>query len=170
MHPIIGGAQVPFGTIYSFLTRRYTYISEQEKTEIASAYTTYGKLTGIGNVYPLGQNCHETGYGTSERWRKSYNPAGIGSTSDKVWGGHFETIAHGVLAQYAHLLAYATTDSQLSPPLKQIVLCDPRLDAMTKAHGRGCAPNWEDLRNRWAVPGRLYPEKIINIGELILKG
>jgi hypothetical protein len=163
--PILAGPQLTHATMVAVLVQHR--VSAAEASEIASAYETLGRLTGIGACIPLAQAIHETGWFTSARWRLSRNPAGLGATNDGSWGGHFETIAAGVAAQYAHLLAYAKTDEQLALPNRILVLLDPRLAALTKAGYRGIAPRWIDLNGRWAVPGPTYGQSILAIARTL---
>lgn len=161
--PIIGGPQVSAALLRAAARRVRTSMAEAEAEAIASAYTALGELTGVGNLVPFAQSLHETGWFTSQRWIVSRNPAGIGATNDGSWGGHFETIAAGITAQYAHLLTYAATDQALSLVNRTLAQLDPRLDAMTRMHYRGVAPRWLDLSGRWAVPGPTYGQKILSI-------
>ena len=163
--PILGGPQIDHAAIVAALTKHG--VSTAEASEIASAFEALGQLTGIGSLIPLAQAIHETGWFRSARWRLSRNPAGLGATNDGSWGGHFETIAAGVAAQFAHLLAYAKTDAQLGLPNRILVLLDPRLSAMERAKYRGIAPLWTGLNGRWAVPGPSYGQKILSIARTL---
>jgi len=70
-----------------------------------------------------------------------------------VHGAIFATPEDGVEAHIQHLYAYATTDPL--PPGK--VLLSPRFNLVV----RGCAPTWQGLNGRWAVPGTTYGQSII---------
>jgi len=69
-------------------------------------------------------------------------------------GATFATPEAGVEAHIQHLYAYATTDPL--PPGKKLL--DPRF----KYVQRGCAPTWQALNARWAVPGTTYGQSIIH--------
>jgi N-acetyl-anhydromuramyl-L-alanine amidase AmpD len=164
---IIGGPHLPTAQLRNWLDLKAGGVDEDSRDEIACAYTTYGRLTRIGNLLPLAQAWHETGGFTSERWVKSFNPAGLGATNDGAWGATFASPAEGIVAQYAHLLAYAADDTQLNLPQRTLVLLDPRLQPLTQIHGRGSAARWIDLNGRWAVPGPTYGQAIITIATQI---
>lgn len=134
---------------------------------IVCAYTTYGELTGIGNVYPIAQWAHETGWGTSERWRVSNNAAGLGATNDGAWGNTFKSVAEGVLAQYAHLLCYATKPEENRPIIEMIAQLSPRREAMEKVFGRGSAKYWHELSGKWNFPSLKYHLKIMEIAKYL---
>ncbi len=168
---ILNGPQVDPIYLYRALNK-YTKLSQAEKDSIVSAYTTYGELTTIGNLYPFSQAAHETGWFSSERWVKSKNPAGLGADDTGAWGGHFDTVSAGVLAQYAHLLCYAVPEDQLSPLNKMVARLSPRRIPLLGAYGLGVAGNrWQGLSLKWNSPkgNPQYGNKILEIGEGILK-
>lgn len=70
-----------------------------------------------------------------------------------VHGAIFPTPEIGVEAHIQHLYAYASRDSLPSGK----VLVDPRFNLVS----RGCAPTWQGLNARWAVPGPTYGQSII---------
>ena len=145
---ILGGPQVSPRVLSRFLDAKAGSLTAPEKEEIVSAFTTYGRLTSIGNLIPFAQAWHETGGFTSERWKKSLNPAGVGATNDGAWGQDFASAAEGIVAQYAHLLAYACKDENMTVPQKILVQLDPRLKPLAESHGRGCAERWVDLNGK----------------------
>ena len=144
-------------------------VSQLEADAIASAYTAYGELTKIGNLLPFCQAAKETAWFTSERWVKSFNPAGLGSTNDGAWGGHFETVAAGVIAQFAHLLAYGVRPEAAGMVQNVLKQLDPRLKAVQSLKYEGIAPRWIDLNGRWAVPGPDYGQTIIKRANELLR-
>lgn len=164
--PIIGGPQVGMARLANALHLRAD-LPLGQADDIVAAYTAIGQLTRIGNLIPFAQAAHETGWFTSERWVRSYNPAGLGATSDGTWGATFASPAEGIAAQYAHLLAYAAADAALNVPQRVLVQMDPRLSAMTWRWGRGSAPRWVDLNGKWAVPGPTYGQAILRIARAI---
>lgn len=163
---ILGGPGVPAGLLSRYLLGRGK-LDVLQCDEIAAVYTAMGELTTIGNLVAFAQGVQETGGFTSDRWVKSYNPAGLGATNDGSWGNDFPDAAAGVLAQFAHLVAYAAKDADLDIVNRTLVRLDPRIDAMTKRWGRGCAPRWVDLNGRWAVPGSIYGQRILVIARQI---
>ena len=136
---------------------------------ILEAYAVFGRLTTIGNLLPFAQAVHETGWFTSERWVKNNNPAGLGATNDGAVGFIAATIEEGVLAQYAHLTAYAVPLVSMSVLQLGIVGFDPRGRVMRGNKLTGSAPRWIDLNGRWAVPGTTYGQRIIKIANELLK-
>lgn len=125
-----------------------------QNTRIIEAYDYLGRLTGLGNIWPFAQACLETAYFTSARWVINNNPAGLGATDDGAVGAVFPTLEAGILAQYAHLLAYATLPG--NPLFDQLVVFSPRLSAMEQAYGRGSSPSWQELTGRWATDPDYY--------------
>lgn len=168
VNTILNGPQVDTIYLYRALNA-YTKLPVTEKDLIVSAYTAYGELTTIGNLYPFCQAAKETAWFSSERFVKSRNMAGLGATNDGSWGGHFNNISEGVLAQYAHLLCYATKPENTTFLLERIALLSPRYAALAATHGRGCATTWRELDGRWAVPGKDYSESIFKRADSILK-
>jgi hypothetical protein len=173
-YPIVGGTNVAPEILLNSLNRNSKHLTLGERNSIISAYTAYGDVTAIGNLYPFAQAVHETGWFASERFVKSYNPAGLGATDDGAWGATFETISAGVLAQYAHLLCYAKREQELNYIQKQISLLSPRRDALRKAYGLGVAlNNWHGLTQKWNTPGPTgtqYANRIIAIAERVRSG
>jgi hypothetical protein len=142
----------------------------REAERIASAFTVYGELTTIGNLLPFAQAAKETGWFTSDRWTKSYNPAGLGATNDGAWGATFHNPAEGILAQYAHLIAYAVDPNKMNVVQRTLMLLDPRYEAVKRQGWLGIAPTWVALNGKWASPGRDYGESIIKRANELVKG
>lgn len=166
---ILKGLDVDPTILYKALNK-YTTLSQQEKDSIICAYTAYGELTTIGNLHPFAQAVHETGWFASRRWVENRNPAGLGATNDGAEGYKADSIADGILRQYAHLLCYAVTDMQLNAMQKTIARLSPRRDKLIGSFGLGSAANrWLGLNGKWAYPGLNYGEKILEIGEMILQ-
>lgn len=139
--------------------------------EIARAYTVYGTATGIGNVMPFAQAIHETGWFSSRRWVQNYNPAGIGATNDGAEGHIWTNPEQGILAQYAHLLAYTLNLGEEESTYQRLKLAQvsPRYNVLEKAKLLGIADLWVDLNGRWAWPGTTYAQRIASIAEEIVE-
>lgn len=166
-YPIIGGKTVDAEVLRKALDKYSNHLTEQQKRSIVFAYCCYGELTELGNIFPFAQAVHETGWFASQRFMRSYNPAGLGATDDGAWGSTFDTIAAGVIAQYAHLLCYAKPEIELTWIQKQIAELSPRRDAMRRAYGLGAANNnWHGLTHKWNTPkpeGKNYATRIIDL-------
>ena len=162
---IIGHSSIDIDILRAKLANRGVWV--YELNPLVCAYTSFGELTRMGNVYPLAQWAHETGWGKSPRWVEARNPAGLGATNDGAWGATFNSIAEGVLAQYAHLLCYATKPEENSFIIERIAQLSPRKDAMVAKFGRGSAPTWELLNGKWAFPGTTYAQKIFDIAKYL---
>ena len=143
--------------------------SIKDLDRILEAYAVFGKLTTIGNLLPFAQAAHETGWFTSMRWVNNSNPAGLGATNDGAMGFIATNIEEGILAQYAHLIAYAVPLVSMSTLQLNIVSFDPRGRVMRGNKLTGSAPRWIDLNGRWAVPGTTYGQRIIAIANKLLK-
>lgn len=166
---VLNGEHVDPTLLYRALNRFSPNLSQEDKDSLVSAYTALGQITTIGNIRPFSQAAKETGWFTSPRFVQGFNPAGLGATNDGAWGSTFDSIASGVLAQYCHLLCYATKPESTSFLFERLAQLSPRVDAMTKEHGRGCATTWGGLNNKWAVPGPNYGETIILLADAIKK-
>ena len=164
---IVGGPHTGHRMLLLWATTRG--VSPEMADSIAIAFTVYGELTRIGNILPFAQAAHETGWFTSARWRISYNPAGLGATNDGAWGGTFRNPAEGILAQYAHLIAYAVKPEEAGQVQRALSMIDPRYDAVKGRGWLGVAPRWIDLNGRWAYPGRTYGQSIIKIANTLLQ-
>ena len=99
--PIIGGPHIDSTLLRVFLLAKAPRLEPKTREEIVCAYTAIGRLSGVGNLMPLAQAIHETGYFTSARWLQSFNPAGLGATDDGAWGGVFTSPVDGITAQIA---------------------------------------------------------------------
>lgn len=115
--------------------------------EYAKLYIEEGEAEGVRGDGAWYQSCKETGNfkfdgGTAVTFDQN-NFCGLGVTKKGMKGHSFETPRLGIRAQIQHLKAYATTT-----PLKNPCI-DPRYKYVTK----GCAPRFEDLAGKWAVPG-----------------
>ena len=111
---------------------------------LASIYLDEGAKEGVRGDGAFCQALIETGYfkfgGDVQPGQHNY--AGLGATGG-VPGLTFADDRTGIRAQIQHLKAYASTD-----PLMQACV-DPRYKHVSK----GCAPTFERLAGKWAVPG-----------------
>lgn len=162
--PIIGHTNIGIDILRHKLTQKGVLTYEIDP--IIAAYTTFGEITGIGNVYPLAQWAKETGWGTSYKWRSNRNSAGIGATNDGAQGGIFPTMSDGILAQFAHLLCYATTPADNTPAIEALAQLSPRIGEMARAYGRGSARTWQRLSGVWATD-TTYHEQIIEFANYL---
>jgi hypothetical protein len=171
-YTILNGLYVDPVLLYRSLNTWAIHLNTPQKDSIVMSYCAYGELTDLGNLFPFAQAAKETGWFASERWRKSYNPAGLGATDDGAWGGHFDTASAGIFAHYAHLLCYAAPDVQLNPVQKMIARLSPRREALIGAYGLGAANNsWLNLSLKWNSPkgNANYGQEIITLGDRIMR-
>lgn len=115
--------------------------------EYAKLYLEEGEAEGVRGDGAWIQSCKETGNfmfigGTAVTFDQN-NFCGLGVTRKGLKGHSFDTPRLGIRAQIQHLKGYATT-----APLVNTCI-DPRYKYVTK----GCAPRFEDLAGKWAVPG-----------------
>lgn len=111
---------------------------------LAEIYLEEGEKEGVRGDGAFCQSLIETGYfrfgGDVRPYQNNY--AGIGATGG-VSGNSFPDSRTGIRAQIQHLKAYAST----TPLVLECV--DPRYKYVSK----GCAPTFEQLSGKWAVPG-----------------
>ncbi|NHM31450.1 N-acetylmuramoyl-L-alanine amidase [Neobacillus terrae] len=130
--------------------------------ELGSYYSAFGEYYGIRGDLAFAQALLETNY---FRFTGDVNPeqnnfAGIGATGGGNSGASFKTPKDGVLAQFQHLFAYASTQSLPD----KYPLVDPRFNLVP----RGSAPAWADLNGKWAVPGTSYGQSILSLYEKMI--
>lgn len=111
---------------------------------LAEIFLEEGKREGVRGDGAFCQSLIETGYFRFDGDVKPHqnNYAGIGATGG-VHGNSFPDPRTGIRAQVQHLKAYAST----TPLVLECV--DPRYKYVSK----GCAPTFEQLSGKWAVPG-----------------
>ena len=111
---------------------------------LAKIFLEEGEKEGVRGDGAFCQSLIETGYfkfgGDVQSGQHNY--AGLGATGG-VPGLTFPDDRTGIRAQIQHLKAYASTEA-----LAQECV-DPRYKYVTK----GCAPTFERLSGKWAVPG-----------------
>ncbi len=116
----------------------------EDYLHLAEIFLEEGEKEGVRGDGAFCQSLIETGYfrfgGDVKPCQHNY--AGIGATGG-VPGNSFPDARTGVRAQIQHLKAYASTE-----PLVQECV-DPRYEYVSK----GCAPTFEQLAGKWAVPG-----------------
>lgn len=111
---------------------------------LAEIFLEEGEKEGVRGDGAFCQSLIETGYFRfgGDVHPDQHNYAGLGATGG-VPGLSFPDDRTGIRAQIQHLKAYASTVS-----LTQECV-DPRYKYVTK----GCAPTFEQLSGKWAVPG-----------------
>ncbi|WP_241156707.1 glucosaminidase domain-containing protein [Bacillus sp. FJAT-42376] len=140
---------------YVLLTYPTPKLTSVNIYQLADLYLEIGRKEGVRGDIAFAQAVHETGFFKfgGDVVPEQNNYAGIGTTGGGVKGAYFSSPDEGVRAHIQHLKAYASTE-----PLNT-VLADPRFNLVK----RGIAPLWSDLNGRWAVPGRGYGEKVLQI-------
>ena len=111
---------------------------------LAKIFLEEGAKEGIKGDGAFCQSLIETGYFKfgGDVQPNQHNYAGLGATGG-VPGNSFPDARTGVRAQIQHLKAYATTK-----PLNQTCV-----DSRYRYVQKGCAPTFEQLSGKWAVPG-----------------
>lgn len=111
---------------------------------LADIFLEEGEKEGVRGDGAFCQSLIETGYFRfgGDVKPDQHNYAGLGATGG-VPGLSFPDDRTGIRAQIQHLKAYATT----APLIQECV--DTRYKYVTK----GCAPTFEQLSGKWAVPG-----------------
>jgi hypothetical protein len=130
---------------------------------LADYYVRYCAEAGLRADLLWAQMIHETGYGTygGDVTPEQNNYAGLGATGDGASGVVFATAEAGVMAQLAHMVAYAYASSPVAWADEAV---DPRFDLVGP---RGVVSVLSDLDGRWAVPGAGYGEAIETIARAI---
>lgn len=117
---------------------------------LAHIFIDEGAIEGVRGDGAFCQSLIETGYFkfNGDVQPGQHNFAGLGATGG-VQGLAFADDRTGIRAQIQHLKAYASTET-----LTQSCV-DPRYKYVSK----GCAPTFEKLSGKWAVPGYSgYPD------------
>lgn len=111
---------------------------------MAAIFLEEGEKEGVRGDGAFCQSLIETGYFRfgGDVQPDQHNYAGLGATGG-IPGLSFPDDRTGVRAQIQHLKAYASAE-----PLVQVCV-DPRYGYVF----RGCAPTFERLSGKWAVPG-----------------
>lgn len=111
---------------------------------LAKIFIEEGEKEGVRGDGAFCQSLIETGYfkfgGDVQPGQHNY--AGLGATGG-VPGLYFADEQTGIRAQIQHLKAYASTEA----------LCQECVDPRYKYVKKGCAPTFEQLSGKWAVPG-----------------
>ena len=116
----------------------------QDYLHLAGIYLEEGEKEGVRGDGAFCQSLIETGYfkfgGDVKPGQHNY--AGLGATGG-VPGLFFPDDRTGIRAQIQHLKAYASAEP----------LCQKCVDPRYKYVKKGCAPTFERLSGKWAVPG-----------------
>lgn len=113
-------------------------------THLAKIFLEEGEKEGVRGDGAFCQSLIETGYFKfgGDVQPNQHNYAGLGATGG-VPGLSFQDDRTGIRAQIQHLKAYASTENLF------LDCVDPRYKYVSK----GCAPTFERLSGKWAVPG-----------------
>lgn len=140
--PIMGTSVATAGQLNALLLAGNP--QAKDYLHLAEIYLEEGKKEGVRGDGAFCQSLIETGYfrfgGDVQPCQHNY--AGIGATGG-VPGNSFPDARTGIRAQIQHLKAYASRD------VLKLECVDPRYKYVNK----GCAPTFEQLSGKWAVPG-----------------
>ena len=140
--PIMGTSVATADQLNALLLSRNAQATDY--LHLAEIFLEEGEKEGVRGDGAFCQSLIETGYFRfgGDVWPVQHNYAGLGATGG-VPGLTFADDRTGIRAQIQHLKAYASTE-----PLTQACV-DPRYKYVQK----GCAPTFELLSGKWAVPG-----------------
>lgn len=150
---------------------------------IVACYRDLGEWAGVDWFLAVAQMAHETGSLTS--WwsqRPRRNPAGIGVTGRTqtsspqtgawAWDERAQLWREGVSfpswddqaipAHLGRLLAYAVTDDAANDAQRQLIDYAMLIRPLPASY-RGVAPTITGLNGRWAVPGKDYGQRIMDL-------
>jgi hypothetical protein len=135
---ILGGTKTSHEHLYNWMGSYTRHLDVDVRHELSIAYTTFGHLTSIGNVWIFAHAIHESDFFKKETFMRANNPA---INSKHV----FDTATAGVAAHFAHVLAYATLDDGLDDMTKTFIRLSPALSQIQKSGLRCSVQTWEDL-------------------------
>jgi hypothetical protein len=111
------------------------HIDYHDKNTIVSAYTTYGSLTGIGNVVPFAMAVADTDYFRNSTF-KNNNFTSLMSLAKS------NSLAHGITISYSIILQYCSLDENLDDLLKTFIKISPK---QLRINQRGSVVTFSDL-------------------------
>ena len=152
------------------------------------AYWAQCVHVGVDPVMAVAQLIHETGC-LSAWWaqRPRRNPAGIGVTGRTApaapargawaWDGErwkegvsfLSWADHAIPAHVGRVLAYALPAGQGTVAQRELIAQALAVRSLPVRY-RGCAPTWEGLNGRWAVPGTTYAQRIAAVAAAMRRG
>lgn len=153
-----------------------TQYTDAEVQHIGLRTISWCRFFGFNHDLVMSQMVHETDWFrfTGDVQFGQHNFAGLGATGG-VPGHSFADIDNGVLAVVAHHAVYRWGEKSKWPAdLQQYAgdAIDPRYSAVLSTGNAGKMFVLGDYRGTWAVPGRTYPESLINrskqIGESVV--
>ena len=109
-HNMLRGVQCRHQFLMNWCNSNIQHIDYDEKYLLVNAYSTYGALTGIGNLIPFAMSVVDTDYFRNDVIRKH-------AVSTLLPVQHTSLI-HGISSYYALLLQYAAIDDGLDDHLK----------------------------------------------------
>jgi hypothetical protein len=151
----------------AYITKRvHGVYSDLDIASIVRSYFAYA--SGLDPLIAIAQMIKETGNLTSS-WSQPprHNPAGIGVTGAKGVGLSFATWEDAVRAHVGRLLAYALKQGTGSAGQQVMIDHALALRSLPAAY-RGAAPTLQGLNTRWAKPGLVYANAIVEIGNAIM--
>lgn len=148
---ILGGYQINNDIIARWFSTQGFHVDVEIRDEIISAYTTFGSITSIGNLYPFAQAIVHTNKFKHHEFR--YNKNIIFEKEVK-----FNTYSEGIAAQYAHLLAYTTLDDGIDDFTKTFIRLTPKLSVIQKSGKRGAISKWEQFQSILSSSPMYYGE------------
>ena len=159
--PIMGESQATVDQLYEYAYERNPSPKiSVPLVNLCRMFIEEGKAEGVRGDIAFCQACKETGFfgfkGLAKPEWNNYCGLGvtgaIGEDGEPI-GNKFPDARTGVRAQIQHLKGYASKES----------LTNELVDIRYKYISLGIAPNWEDLNNRWAVPGNNYGQSILEM-------
>lgn len=133
MITILCGEQCRPQWLINWLAVYARHVDVSVRYEIASAYTAFGSITGIGNVYPIALAALDTNFFSHNCMR---------SNSVMTAFPSYFTVSASIMAQYAYILQFASVDDSLEDMHKSFIKLSPK---QLRVNQRGSCVTFDDL-------------------------
>lgn len=132
---VFSGMNVRPQWLLNWANSNIQHVDYNDKNLIIASYTTYGALTGLGNVLPLCFSIVDTDYFRNDLCRKHSVSALLTTTKHT-------SLSHGIMAYYALLLQYCAIEENLDEHLKAFTKISPK---QLRVNQRGSVVTFNDL-------------------------
>lgn len=134
---VLVGEQCRYQYLINWCNSNIQHIDYDDKHMLVYSYSTYGRLTGLGNIIPFAMSVIDTDYFRNDLFRK-HSVTGLITTKQI-------SLDHGVASYYALMLQYCALDENLDEQLKSFTKISPK---QLRVNQRGSIVTFNDLATK----------------------
>lgn len=134
---VFRGEQIRYQYLINWCNSNIQHVDFDDKHNLVYSYSTYGRLTGLGNLVPFAMSVVDTDYFRNDLFRKN--------SVSTLFGGKIQDINRGVIMYYSLMLQYCAIEENLDEQLKVFTKISTK---QLRVNQRGSVVTYNDMAEK----------------------